>query len=245
MSFDKLPTYRFQKRSSIIAEQIVNKIRSGEYPQGSRLPPERAIAEQMGVGRPSVREAISALQIAGLLESRPGDGTYVQQSNDTENLANRAFDVLEGSDSPLQILQARKSLEIGVAQLAITEATDDDLRLIQSALEEKIEKGKDGQYQEYLRYGKKFHLAIAQATKNPVILRMMDSLLSASQQPLSVSMRQRFYEEDGARITQMLENHIAIATAIRERNLQKTIIAMEEHFDLLIKQLYHDKAAEG
>jgi DNA-binding FadR family transcriptional regulator len=87
MSFDKLPTYRFQKRSSIIAEQIVNKIRSGEYPQGSRLPPERAIAEQMGVGRPSVREAISALQIAGLLESRPGDGTYVQQSNDTENLA--------------------------------------------------------------------------------------------------------------------------------------------------------------
>lgn len=145
----------------------------------------------------------------------------------------------------MQILQARKSLEIGVAQLAITEATDDDLRLIQSALEEKIEKGKDGQYQEYLRYGKKFHLAIAQATKNPVILRMMDSLLSASQQPLSVSMRQRFYEEDGARITQMLENHIAIATAIRERNLQKTIIAMEEHFDLLIKQLYHDKAAEG
>jgi len=245
MSFDKLPPFRFQKRSSIIAEQIVNKIRSGEYPKGSKLPPERAIAVQMGVGRPSVREAISALQIAGILESRPGDGTYVQHRNDTENLADRAFDVLEESDSPLQVLQARKALEIGVAQLAITEATDADLRLIKSALEEKIEKGKDGQYQEYLRYGKKFHLAIAQATNNPVILRMMESLLSASQQPLSISMRQRFYEEDGTRISQMLETHLDIVKAIMERNIQKTIAAMEEHFDLLIKQLYYDKAAEA
>jgi hypothetical protein len=47
MSFDKLPPYRFKKRSSIIAEQIVNKIRSGEYPKGSKLPPERAIAEHL------------------------------------------------------------------------------------------------------------------------------------------------------------------------------------------------------
>ena len=132
-----------------------------------------------------------------------------------------------------------------MAQLAITEATDADLRLIQSALEEKIEKGKDGQYQEYLRYGKKFHLAIAQATKNPVILRMMDSLLSASQQPLSVNMRQRFYEEDGTRITQMLETHLNIVEAIIERNIQKTIAAMEDHFDLLIKQLYYDQTPES
>jgi GntR family transcriptional repressor for pyruvate dehydrogenase complex len=244
MSFDKLPPYRFQKRSSIIAEQIVNKIRSGEYPKGSKLPPERAIAEQMGVGRPSVREAISALQIAGILESRPGDGTYVQHRNDTENLAGRAFDVLEESDSPLQILQARKALEIGVAQLAITEATDADLRLIQSALEEKIEKGKDGQYQEYLRYGKKFHLAIAQATKNPVIQRMMDNLLNASQQPLSVSMRQRFYEEDSRRIAQMLENHLKIVDAIMARDTDQVIAAMEEHFTLLIEQFYFEREAE-
>lgn len=244
MSFDKLPPYRFQKRSTLIAEHIVDKIRSGEYPKGSKLPPERAIAEQMGVGRPSVREAISALQIAGILESRPGDGTYVQEGTDTESLANHAMDVLEESDSPLQILQARKALEIGVAQLAITEASDADLAQIQDALEEKIEKGKHGQYQEYLRYGKKFHLAIAQATKNPVILRLMENLLSASQQPLSVSMRQRFYEEDSRRITQMLENHRQIVEAIISRDTERAIAAMEEHFTLLIEQFYFEKEAE-
>lgn len=243
MSFEKLPPYRFQKRSSIIAEQIVNKIQSGEYPKGAKLPPERSIAEQMGVGRPSVREAISALQIVGILESRPGDGTYVQNRNDTEDLAVRAFNVLEESDSPLQILQARKALEIGVAQLAISEAADEDLRLVQDALDEKIDKGKGGQYSEYLRYGKKFHLAIARATKNPVILRMMDNLLNASQQPLSVSMRQRFYEEDSNRITQMLDNHLDILRAIMERDTEKAIAAMEQHFHLLIEQFYFTEGA--
>ena len=122
MSFDKLPPFRFQKRSSIIAEQIVNKIHRGNIPR-VQIAAGASDCRTNGVGRPSVREAISALQIAGILESRPGDGTYVQHRNDTEKLADRAFDVLEESDSPLQILQARKALEIGVAQLAITEAT--------------------------------------------------------------------------------------------------------------------------
>jgi DNA-binding FadR family transcriptional regulator len=243
MAFDKLPPLRYQKRSSLIAEHIVEKIRSGEYPTGSRLPPERAIAEQMGVGRPSVREAISALQIAGVLESRPGDGTYVQHDHEAESRVDRALDVLEESDSPLQILQARKALEIGVAQLAITEATDADLRQIQSALDEKIVKGQDGQYQEYLRYGKKFHLVIARATRNPVILRMMDGLLNASQQPLSVSMRQRFYEEDSQRITQMLDNHRRIVRAVLARDSKEAIAALEEHFDLLIEQIYFEQEA--
>ncbi|MEJ5357160.1 MAG: FadR/GntR family transcriptional regulator [Desulfobacterales bacterium] len=240
-TFEKLSPPRFLKRSSFVAEQIIGKIRSGEFLPGSKLPPERMLAEQMGVGRPTIREAISALQIAGILESRPGDGNYVQLLNDTEKPAKAAFDVLETSESPLQILQARKALEIGVAQLAITEASDEDLRRIQTALEEKIARGRGGQYSEYLRYGKKFHLAIAQATKNPVIVRLMENLLEASQQPLSLNMRKRFYEQDEKRIDQMLRNHQQIVQALVERDLPRMIALMEEHFDLLIQQLYNEK----
>ncbi len=242
MSFEKLPPSRFRKRSSFVADQIVKKIRSGDYPPGSKLPPERTIAEQMGVGRPTVREAISALQIAGILESRPGDGNYVQLFNNTESMAKAAYEVLEESDSPLHILQARKALEIGVAQLAITESSDEDLHKIRSALEEKISKGKGGQYQEYLRYGKKFHLAIAQATQNPLIIRLMENLLDASQQPLSLNMRTRYYEQDEQRIDRMLKNHQEILQALIERDLSKMITVLEEHYDLLIQQLYNDKA---
>ncbi|EKD34792.1 MAG: hypothetical protein ACD_75C02183G0001, partial [uncultured bacterium] len=77
MTFEKLIQTRYKKKSSFIADQILRMINSGLYKAGSRLPSERTITEQMGVSRPSLREAISALQIVGILESRPGDGTYV------------------------------------------------------------------------------------------------------------------------------------------------------------------------
>jgi GntR family transcriptional repressor for pyruvate dehydrogenase complex len=78
--FTRVTHAGFKKKSSLIAEQILQFIKTGVYEQASKLPPERIIAEQMKVGRPSVREAISALHIAGILESRPGDGTYVAVS---------------------------------------------------------------------------------------------------------------------------------------------------------------------
>ena len=81
----------------------------------------------MGVSRPSLREAISALQIVGILESRPGDGTYVSIPVATEELMHRAVKVLEECDSPFENMQARKALEIGAARLAIEVATDTDL----------------------------------------------------------------------------------------------------------------------
>ncbi|MBI3998745.1 MAG: FadR family transcriptional regulator, partial [Armatimonadetes bacterium] len=79
MAFQRIATKR---KSALVAEQLIEAIRSNVYRVGSRLPPERVIAEQMGVSRPSVREALSALQLAGVLESRPGDGTYVVELPD-------------------------------------------------------------------------------------------------------------------------------------------------------------------
>ncbi len=79
LKFTKVTPEKFKGKGAIIAEQILERIKSGEYPSGSKLPAERIIAEQMGVSRHSVREAISALQIVGFLESRPGDGTYISE----------------------------------------------------------------------------------------------------------------------------------------------------------------------
>ncbi|MBU0652918.1 MAG: GntR family transcriptional regulator [Proteobacteria bacterium] len=86
MNFEKVIQTKFKKKSSFIADQILRMINSGGYTAGSKLPSERIITEQMGVSRPSLREAISALQIVGILESRPGDGTYVCFPSATEDL---------------------------------------------------------------------------------------------------------------------------------------------------------------
>src|SRR4030042_2752670 len=108
MPCEKLSQTRFKKKSSFIADQILGMINAGRYKVGSKLPSERTITEQMGVSRPSLREAISALQIVGILESRPGDGTYVSNPVPTEDLMRRAVAVLEECDSPFENMQARK-----------------------------------------------------------------------------------------------------------------------------------------
>lgn len=232
---------QFKRRSSLIAEQILAKIRRGEYKTGHKLPPERVIAEQMGVSRPSVREAISALQIVGIVDSRPGDGTYVCDPVDSEGLRRQVVEVLENSESPLEILQARKAMEVGVARLAIEVADDRDIQKIHEIWAKKHEAGMRREYDKYLKYGKAFHLAIAQTTKNRVIEGLMKRLLTTMRQPLWLNMRRMYYTEDDARIEQMLELHGHIVQALEHRDKETITAALEEHFDIMIEQLYKPK----
>ncbi len=238
MSFEKLPQARFKKKSSFIADQILRMINAGRYTTGSKLPSERAITEQMGVSRPSLREAISALQIVGILESRPGDGTYVSSPVATEDLMRRAVTVLEECDSPFENMQARKALEIGSVRLAIEVATDADLNALQAAWEEKCLRGRRGDLDEYLRYGKEFHLVIARATKNRIIEGITEKLLDMTIQPLWVNMRRNYFLKDPSRIELMLDIHDRIVKAVVERDANRAIRELEIHYDMQIEQIY-------
>ena len=238
MTFEKLSQTRFKKKSSFIADQILGMINTGRYKAGSKLPSERTITEQMGVSRPSLREAISALQIVGILESRPGDGTYVSAPFATEDLMRRALAVLEECDSPFENMQARKALEIGAVRLAITVATDADLKALKDAWDEKYIRGRKGDLEDYLRYGKEFHIAIARATKNRIIEAIMDKLLDMTIQPLWVSMRRDYFLKDLSRMELMLDIHDRITKAILARDMDKAVYELEIHYDMQIEQIY-------
>ena len=214
-------------------------IRTGQYPVSSKLPPERIIAEQMGVSRPSVREAISALQIVGVLETRPGDGTYISKPLISDQLSFQVQTILEQSDSPYEIIQARKAIESGVIHQAIKLATDADIQSIRVAWNKKHEKGLKGDYDAYTKQGKDFHLSIAQATKNNLIVAIMDRLLSVTNRPLWRSMRCRYYEQNPERIEPMMDVHKKIVAAFEERNAEKAIQALEEDLDTVLEQLYN------
>jgi GntR family transcriptional regulator, transcriptional repressor for pyruvate dehydrogenase complex len=239
MIFEKVAQPPFKKKSSFIADQLLSMINAGSYKAGSRLPSERLISEQMGVSRPSLREAISALQIVGVLESRPGDGTYVSAPTASEDITRQALTVLEECDSPYENMQARKAVEIGAAQLAIKVATDADLLTLKQAWDEKCTRGRKGDLEEYLRYGKEFHLAIARATKNRIIEGIVDRLLDLTIQPLWINMRRQYFQEDPSRIELMLDIHDRIVKAISSRDTEKTIRELEIHFDIQIEQVYN------
>ena len=199
-SFTKVATPGFTKKSSLIAEQILTSIKIGTYPPGSRLPAERLIAEQMNVGRPAVREAISALQISGVLESRPGDGTYVAAKLPPGMNGETGIAVLEESDSPFEALQARKAMEIGVVYLAVAGASDDDIRRIKRVWARKRKMALSGNYRGFIEHGRDFHLAIAEATGSRAIVSLTEGLLRMTHQSLWLSMREQYYRQDPARL---------------------------------------------
>lgn len=244
IKFYKSPQARFKSKGAIIAEQILAKIKSGEYPSGTKLPAERLIAEQVAASRPSVREAISALHIVGIIERHPGDGNYVSSELSLDDLSLQATRILEESDSPYEILQARKVVETGSVRLAIKEASDQDINKITSVWEEKYKIGLAGDYEAYTRLGKKLHLAIAEATQNRIIISMVDRLLDISTQPLWQNMRKIYYEKDPVRIEQMLDIHDRIVKAIQRRNSHEAILALEADFDTVLEQFYNMNSAE-
>ena len=238
--FTRVTQAGFKKKSSLIAEQILRLIKTGVYEPAGKLPPERIIAEQMNVGRPSVREAISALHIAGVLESRPGDGTYVAAKPPIDFPVENTLSVLEESDSPFEVLQARKAMEIGVIHLAIKHATHEDIRRIKAAWHQKRDQARQGNYAEFIRHGREFHRAIAEATGSRAIVSLTDALLKMTHQSLWIHMREQYYRQDMGRLEPMIKLHDDIVKAIEKRNSKKAIQLIEKHYDIQIEQHYHD-----
>jgi GntR family transcriptional repressor for pyruvate dehydrogenase complex len=237
--FGKMPFVKYKSKGAIIAEQILMKIESGEYPPGSRLPAERGISELMGVSRPSVREAISALQIIGIIESRPGDGNYVAELLDFGGLSFQLKNIFDESDSPYEILQARRVFETGAVRLAIEEATDEDIENISDIWKEKKELGSSGDYNAYTRMGNELHLSIARAARNRIVLSVIERLLDITDQPLWPRMRKQYLEKNPTQMQKSLDIHDRLIRAVQKRDSYEAILVVEEHFNLLIGQLYN------
>jgi GntR family transcriptional repressor for pyruvate dehydrogenase complex len=239
MFFEKVNQPRFKKKSSFIAEQLITLIRTGRFPEGSKLPAERLIAEQMGVSRPSLREAVSALQLSGFLESRPGDGTYVVRVPSGEESILSTVQTLESCDSPFENIHVRKIMEVGAVRLAVEVATDEDIRRLAATWQHKLELGRAGHLEEYLRYGKEFHMAIARATKNRLLESIMEKLLALASHPFWIGIRREFFRNSPGQFPQMLDIHDRIVKAIAVRDADLAAREMEYHFDIQLEQIYN------
>ena len=117
-----------------IAEHVRELVLNGTFPPGSVLPPERELAEIIGVSRPSIREALIALEVMGLVESRQGGGNYVRA--DAGIL--RMIPLAGGRDlgpGPIEQFEARRAIELACVKLAAQRATEDDIRNLEDCLD--------------------------------------------------------------------------------------------------------------
>ena len=201
-----------------IAEQLRGLIERGEYPVGSRLPPERDLAQQLGVSRPSVREALIALEVEGMVEVRMGSGIYVQPID-----AARARPV--GGEGPLETIRARQLIESGLAAHAaehMSKAQIAGLRNAVALMQQELDHGELA-----WRGDRLFHVRIAEAAENAVLLRIIGELHDERHNPLAEQLVGHFETERSWRAA--IVEHLAVIDAIASRSPEAARAAMASH----------------
>jgi GntR family transcriptional repressor for pyruvate dehydrogenase complex len=167
-------TIRKPSAPEMVAEQILAKIRSGELAPGGRLPAQRDLAAMLGVGRSSVREAINALVVAGVLQAVHGRGTFVTQASRSDAGLLKLKAAL-GAGSLLELMEARELLECKTAALAAQRADEVQIRDLHEVLAQLA--GGHADYAHFLQADLQFHFRLAEATGNCVICELTKLVL--------------------------------------------------------------------
>ncbi|WP_018151027.1 FadR/GntR family transcriptional regulator [Leeia oryzae] len=221
-----------------IAEQIRALIESGEFAAGTALPPERTLAQEMGVSRASVREAIIALEVSGLVEVRVGSGIYVCNSAPSTPDAHQwEFDPELGLNlemneelSPFSILKARLLIEPEAAALAAEHADAEQRQLIRDAYAQNVQ---DNQAASTTHPGDRlFHIRIAEASGNEAFAFFIKHMLAHRYGVLFKRLQTLYTPNDMPLRSQM--EHEAILNAIDARDPQQARQAMHKHITSVI-----------
>ncbi len=215
-----------------IADQLRTLIREGEYGVGTRLPAERDLALQLGVSRPSVREALIALEVEGLVEVRTGSGVHVL-SRETPASA-RAVEA--GVFGLFEIFRARQLVEGEIAAVVARQASVTllrDLGIVLAQMEADIAAGTLP-----IEGDRLFHLRIAEAADNGPLLRTVTELYDMRDSPLFEHFGQHFESVDSWRTA--VAEHKAVVEALAAHDPEAARAAMQQHL-----QRSHDSYAEA
>ena len=220
--FEKVQTRKVYME---IVEQIQNLIKEGKLKSGDKLPPERILAEKLGVSRPPLREAISALEILGIIESRGGKGNFIKNTFNSTSYAQRLKE-LEKEESPFELLEARKVVETEIAGLAAEKASSEDIKEIEEALDEMRNALNDTP--RAMEFDRQFHVAIAKAAHNSILFQMMNFLADGLKESLWVNIKEKSWALPG-HPQKYLEEHTKLLEAIKNGDKKLARRTMYNH----------------
>ena len=217
MPFQAVATQRLYEQ---VAGQVTELVARGEFKPGDRLPPERDLAKLLGVSRPTVREAMIALETAGVIEVRTGSGTYVRSVVDEKFRlpADMAPGIREQFD-------ARNLVEPEVAALAATNATKEEVALLAAAVDRADAHFKRGERAEDDDHA--FHTTLATASRNTVLAELIRHLWDLRRHPMWDTVRTRVVTP--AHRTQVIADRRAIVAALRKRDAAAARKAMKHY----------------
>lgn len=211
-----------------VATAVAARITAGDYAPGARLPSERDLAEEFGVSRPTVREAMIALEIRRLVDARPGSGIYVTEAAPAQGPAPE-LDI-----GAFELTEARRLFEGEACALAASSITDEELAELDEILSLMID---ENAYAASIgeQADRRFHVTIARATRNAAIVMVVENLWDLRyRSPLCAAMLERARQVG---VRPLIEDHRKILTALQQRNPRLAREAMRAHLKHVIEDL--------
>lgn len=204
-----------------VADQLRGLIEEGEFTPGARLPPERELAEKLGISRPTVREALIVLEFEGKVRIRVGSGVYVADAAHAKPAHIQAVQ----AEGPFEVLQARLFVESAVAEEAALRASSSQI----AALEEILAGMAKAEHpsQDALRLDRLFHVTVAGILGNGLLVRVIGELFDQRVNPYFSQLASHF--ENCESWAQALDEHRAICARIAARDAQGARNAMRSH----------------
>jgi GntR family transcriptional repressor for pyruvate dehydrogenase complex len=220
--------------TELVVQHIKELLGNGALRAGSRLPPERELAEMLRISRPSLRTALKALSVMGIIRAKPGAGTYIADSLPEIFNQPMQFMTLIHNTGVGEMFEARLIIEAGLAELAAERATAEDLRAMAKEIEGM--RRAIGDPEAFLRHDIRFHQAIAHASGNRVMSGVMDTVAQllyhirrqtiarASDFDEAINWHQRIYEamrrHDPRRAKEAITGHLRAAEEAWSRELR-------------------------
>lgn len=213
-----MPTLHAPRRGETLASQVARQLRDmvagGDWPVGRKIPTEQELTDQLDVSRNTVREAVRSLVHSGLLQPRPGDGTYVVATNELEVAIRRRLDTAKSDD----VFDVRMVLEHRAATLAADNATPDDLAAMRSCLSDRDAALEARDHDAFFAADAAFHRAVVRAGHNDLLTELHGHLAHVADSLdiplLSPSDLQHYVDDDGG----VNSRHDALFAAIADGN---------------------------
>lgn len=222
------------RRYLVVAQSVLMSISRGEYLAGDRLPPERDLAISIGVSRPTVREALLALELIGAVDVRHGDGAYVQGPQArVGGIGGSPLDL-----PPRELIETRRVLEPEVTALAASSITPEILASVRRGLDEAAELvDEPSQLPRFVVLGLRFHSNLAPGCGNRLLADIVAQLVNVEMHPLWALINQQAMSTTAARQGQ-ISDHRAILAAVASGDAARSEESMRSHLGALDSAIF-------
>jgi GntR family transcriptional regulator, transcriptional repressor for pyruvate dehydrogenase complex len=228
--------------TELVVQRIKELLQQGELKAGSRLPPERELADMLSISRPSLRTALKALSVMGIIRAKPGAGTFIADSLPEIFAEPMAFMTLIHNTTTAELFEARRIIEAGLVELAAERATSEQLKAIAAEIEGMRKSFHDPE--KFLTHDVRFHQALAIASGNQVMSGVMDtvatlllqvrldSIARSTDQEEAIDWHERIYEavrqRESRRAKEILTAHLVSAEKAWEKDNRKPAASIEK-----------------